>query len=59
MAQVLEFQRHAFETVRADANAEDEFFYASQNAMLVKDAETIIVQCLKDAKLHGIFVTLI
>jgi erythromycin esterase-like protein len=38
--QILELQHHAFKYVHNDAAAEDEFFYAIQNARLVQDAET-------------------
>ncbi len=37
--QVIDLQHHAFEYVHNDSAAEDEFFYATQNARLVKDAE--------------------
>ena len=40
IAQILELQHHAFEYVHNDAITADEFFYATQNARLVKDAET-------------------
>ena len=40
LAQLLELQHHAFEYVRRDGIASrDEFFYATQNARLVKNAE--------------------
>jgi len=38
--QILELQHHAFEYAHNDAIADDEFFYVTQNACLVKDAET-------------------
>lgn len=38
--QILELQHHAFEYVRKDNIAEEEYFFASQNARVVKDAET-------------------
>jgi erythromycin esterase-like protein len=38
--QILELQHHAFEYVRRNGSAEEEYFYAMQNARLVKDAET-------------------
>lgn len=38
--QLMELQRHAFEYVKKDGIiAEDEYFYAEQNARLVKDSE--------------------
>lgn len=38
--QLLELQHHAFDYVRQDGiTAQDEYFYATQNARLVKDAE--------------------
>jgi erythromycin esterase-like protein len=38
--QLIELQQHAFEYLRQDSiQAEDEYFYAMQNARLVKDAE--------------------
>ncbi|MES2217903.1 MAG: erythromycin esterase family protein [Pseudomonadota bacterium] len=39
IAEVLELQQHAFKYVSDDSDQEDEFFYAIQNARLVKDAE--------------------
>lgn len=39
--ELLELQQHAFEYVRQDGlAAKDEYFYATQNARLIKDAET-------------------
>ncbi len=38
--QILELQHQAFEYVRTDNIAEEEYFFASQNARVVKDAET-------------------
>lgn len=38
--QIIELQHHAFEYVRKDNIAEEEYFFASQNARVVKDAET-------------------
>lgn len=39
--QLMELQHHAFEYIHKDGLAEeDEYFYATQNARLVKDAET-------------------
>lgn len=38
--QILELQHHAFEYVRKDNIGEEEYFFASQNARVVKDAET-------------------
>jgi erythromycin esterase-like protein len=37
--QLLELQSHAFDYVRKDSISEEEYFYATQNARLVKDAE--------------------
>jgi len=37
--QILELQHHAFEYVRKNGGAEEEYFYATQNARIVKDAE--------------------
>ena len=37
--QVLEMQRHAFKYINQNDIAGDEFFYASQNAQIVKDSE--------------------
>lgn len=37
--QMLELQHHAFEYVHKNGNTEDEYFYAIQNARIVKDAE--------------------
>ncbi|RDI42061.1 erythromycin esterase family protein [Aquicella lusitana] len=39
--QIIELQHHAFDYVKQDElSAADEFFYASQNARLIKNAET-------------------
>lgn len=37
--QILELQHHAFEYVRKNGSTEEEYFYATQNARIVKDAE--------------------
>jgi erythromycin esterase-like protein len=37
--QLLEFQYKAFQYVKENGTAEEEFFYATQNARVVKDAE--------------------
>lgn len=37
--QILELQHHAFEYVHKDKIAEEEYFFATQNAQIVKDAE--------------------
>lgn len=38
--QLLELQAHAFDYVHKDRFTEEEYFYATQNARIVKDAET-------------------
>lgn len=38
--QILELQHHAFEYVRKDNIAQEDYFFASQNARVVKDAES-------------------
>lgn len=37
--QILELQHHAFEYVRQNRSTEEDYFYATQNARIVKDAE--------------------
>lgn len=37
--QLLELQHHAFEYVRNNGSPEEDYFYATQNARIVKDAE--------------------
>ena len=47
--QLIELQRHANEYTKRDGRlAEDEFFYAEQNARLVKDAEMYYRSMLQD-----------
>ncbi|KTC66321.1 erythromycin esterase (plasmid) [Legionella adelaidensis] len=49
VTQLLEMQHHAFKYIKADGlRAEDEYFFATQNARLVKNAENYYRNLLED-----------